>query len=221
MDKIKWIGIAALVLVAAFSLRELWPKERVVHTPPEIVTVYDTVAVDSFIPVEVPVPVPGPEITRTVTVTEVDTVEVTPELPSIFGATRIRMAGMEWGDTLSIQGFQLEPDSTGSLLRREWRADYFITGPLEAIAVDSVPPVVTFASFEEEDPDRCPSLLRIVPLPCDPGVTVGAMYLLTPPGSFPLSAYGLADVAFGSKRIRVGLLVTSDLHSFLTVGYRF
>lgn len=223
-DKIKLAIVLIVAIVLALAVREIWPKEKLVHTDPEIVTVWDTVSDTAFVQVEVPVEVPGPEVIRTVIVTEVDTVPVTPELPSIFGITRIRVAGRGWGDTVSVQGFSLEVDNTGNLLRREWRAEYFAMGPIEAVVVDSIPARIVFFPIEEEDPNRCPFLLNVIPMPCDPAFTAGGMYQLVPTSTFPFSVFGLGDVAFGSKRIRAGvltLLTTSDLYVFLTVGYRF
>jgi hypothetical protein len=133
------LGLALGLAVWRACPRE---RERIVRTPPEIVTKYDTVLrIDTAwiervrtVRVQVPTPV------RTVTVQVPETVTVI----NHSGVTAIS-SGYEWGDTLRVFGFTIE-----SGLMRRWEVAYFGTGPFRSMLLDSLPPTVTFWPIEED-----------------------------------------------------------------------
>lgn len=225
VSKLKLIGVLVLALVLALIVREVFPKTQV-EVVPEIVTRWDTVPDTSFVEIEVSSPPDTIEVVRTVTVTEPDTVRVTPELSPIVGATKVVARGVNPGDTLLVEGFKMEPgDSAGVFIKRRWQANIFVRGPLESLDLGTLPPRATFFEPASADPDACGTKVLFVTVPvCSPMLLVGVDYQLAPPpiGVFPITAWGRADVAIVSKRIRVGLTGHTALAGvFAGVSYRF
>lgn len=219
---VKYLALFIILIVLLFGFREIFPKTETVRVV-NIETKVDTVPKVEFKYVELPPPPPDTLPPTIITVTEVDTVWVD-SMPPVVGATRIVARGLELGDTLDVQGFELtqDQDNPGVFLRREWRVSYFITGPLQSVAIDSVPPTVTFFDESRKDSNKCPYLLRVIPLPCDPALEIGGGYLLEPtPSIIPVGAWVKADAAIGNKRFRVGALATTEFDLFVGVSFRF
>jgi len=144
--RVKETAILLMAIAAVVVGRECFPKERIVHTAPEIVTRWDTLEVTQLDTVEVMrwrdrwrTRTDTFEIVREVLVTQVDTVY---ELAPTIGVSALDTR-LAWGDSMIVRGFELEGDPAG-ILRREWRANYFVTGPLRSIIADTIPPRVEF-----------------------------------------------------------------------------
>lgn len=144
MNWLKVGAVAALCLVSAFLIREVFPKEVVQPAPPpRIRTVYDTVLqldtawVDRIREV---VRVDTVNLTEVVTITKVDTVEVTPDLD---GVTAIEV-GQERGDSSLVAGFSLRGE--GTLLSR-WQYQFWTPGPLQGLVLDSGVPRVQWGEY--------------------------------------------------------------------------
>ena len=133
MNKLKYLGVALLVIGACVMTRNLFPRTVVTPPPPpRIVTMYDTTTVldttwvDKVREVVVRDTV---NLTEVVTITVRDTVEV---CPTLSGVTALDV-GPAVGDSTMIAGFDLT--NTGTVLTMErWTRRYWTPGPLQALA---------------------------------------------------------------------------------------
>lgn len=149
--------VALFVLAAlagAVLLREVWPKERIVRTEPEIITKWDTLEVTKLDTVEVVLwrsQTDTVTVAREVIVTRADTIRDCALLPPAIGISALSVP-QEWGDSLVVRGFTIGGDTAAhTLLRREWRVNYFYKGPLSTLIADTVPPRIGFWPMSEEE----------------------------------------------------------------------
>ena len=133
MNKIKYLGVALMIIAASVMTRNLFPKTVATPPPPpRIVTVYDTVPeidtawVDK---VRIVVEKDTVPLTEYVTITVRDTVEV---CPTLSGVTAIDV-GPAVGDSTMIAGFDLTNTGTALTMER-WTRRYWTPGPLQALA---------------------------------------------------------------------------------------
>lgn len=142
-DSRLWMAVTCGAIILAFGGWCRGPEE-VERIVPRIHTVHDTVTLENFDTAWVE---RVREVTRvdTINLTEVVTVAV-PEtvtvVPRIACATSLDVPPT-WGDSTMIGGLRIDPMGSDYTLTK-WQAQYFTTGPLRSVMVDSVPPRVAF-----------------------------------------------------------------------------
>lgn len=125
------LWIIVLAIAGAIGLRELFPKQIRIPSPPRIVTQYDTLRVlDTAWMVKLRHDTVKINVVERVTVTVPETVRVVPDLT---GLTALQIAP-KVGDSSLAAGFTVAHDSSGYLLNR-WQTQLYTLGPLKSLTV--------------------------------------------------------------------------------------
>ena len=138
----KTVAWLILVVIVAIIARSLFPKTVEKQLPPivRIQTQYDTVqTVDTLWKDKLRVVHDMVNLVERVVVSVPETVRV---LPRTVGVTAVSVPP-KFGDSALVTGFDITPTDS-VYLKRMWTAQYFTTGPLRSLIMDSVPPKVEF-----------------------------------------------------------------------------
>uniref|UniRef100_A0A6M3KV77 Uncharacterized protein n=1 Tax=viral metagenome TaxID=1070528 RepID=A0A6M3KV77_9ZZZZ len=136
-----WV-LALIVLVTLVWAGWRRKPTEVVRIVPRIHTVHDTVRqLDTawVTRVRTELRVDTINLTEVVTLVKPETVTV---VPRIVCATSLDVPPT-WGDSLMVGGLRIDPSGSEYTLTR-WQAQYFATGPLRSMIVDSIPPRLNF-----------------------------------------------------------------------------
>jgi hypothetical protein len=147
----KWVLLGAVALGAVLGATT-FKRTVVKQLPPRIVTQHDTVRqIDTLWKVQWRDKVKHDtvNVVEKVTVTVPETVQVVPKLT---GLTSL-IVGTSIKDSTLMEGFTIQPAESSKVAVRRWVGQYYTSGPLSALFVDSVPPQVHFGTFPE--PPRC------------------------------------------------------------------
>lgn len=144
------LSLAAVAgLAAGLVFREACPKveREVIHTPPEIITRWDTVTqIDTQWVTKLRVQRETINLTREVRVMVPETIA---HVPAVVGASAVQ-APLGYGDTARVFGFKLGPAGEGRGEWQTWESRHFVTGPFRSLILDSIPPVVSFWPLPRE-----------------------------------------------------------------------
>lgn len=136
-----WMLVTCGAIIIAFGgwcrgpveIERIVPRIRTVH---DTVLQLDTAWVERVREV---LRVDTINLTEVVTLTVPETVTV---VPRIACATSLDVPPA-WGDSMMVGGLRIEPGDSSYILTK-WQAQYFSTGPLRSMLVDSIPPRVSF-----------------------------------------------------------------------------
>lgn len=142
--QLKSAALLALMLITVFLTKSLWPTREQVIVPPKIVTQWDTIArLDTVWRTKLVEKTKwDTTYLERVTITQPETVTV--RHAYMLGISAVYV-GKNVGDSMIVDGFFQGPNPhTGLDERREWRARWWVAGPLEAVSLDTFPPRASF-----------------------------------------------------------------------------
>lgn len=137
-----WLTVLVLAIGSGLMFRSLFPRVERIPSPPRIVTVYDTVPrLDTIWRTR------WRESVRWDTLpAEVVTVASVPETvyvaPPLYGLLLLDVPETV-GDSTVGEGFAIMPSDSG-YVRLDWRMQWWTSGPLRAMSLDTFPPRIAF-----------------------------------------------------------------------------
>jgi hypothetical protein len=148
----KWLMIVGAIVLWSAIVRGLFPRVQVIQTPVAIRTIHDTVSDTIFAHDTLKIKVPMKPDTVWLTHETVGAPKAYAVIPPTTGIRTI-IVPKHVGDTTTIVGFTIEPDTVTGYLYYPKLWKFYTTGPLAVVQIDEANDRIGAAFWPAPAPD--------------------------------------------------------------------